>query len=97
MTVNLTAPTSGPYHGLVIYEDRTILAPPAATFNGGANMNFWGSIYLPHTAVSYAGGGATVITSLVADTINFTGNSNFGADARGAVTGIGLPVEAVIE
>ena len=97
MTVNLSAPTSGPYEGLVIYQDRTLTAPPSHTFNGGAGMNFNGSIYLPGSAVTYAGGSSTSITALIADTIEFTGNSTFGVDTTGTVTGINKPVASLIE
>lgn len=97
MTVNLSAPTSGPYEGLVIYQDRTLTSPPSHTFNGGAGMDFNGSIYLPGSAVKYAGGSSTSITALIADTIEFTGASTFGADTSGTVTGINKPVAALIE
>jgi hypothetical protein len=97
MTVNLTAPTTGPYHGLVIYADRTLASPPSAKFNGGAGMNFSGTIYLPGSAVSYSGGSNTVITALVADTITFTGGAHFGADTNGSVTGLGVPSAGLIE
>jgi hypothetical protein len=97
MTVNLSAPTSGTYHGLVIYQDRTLANPPSHTFNGGANMNFMGSIYLPGSALKYAGGGVTAITALIADTIEFTGNSTFGVDTNGTVTGINVTTAYLIE
>ena len=47
MGVNLTAPTSGYYWGVVLFQDRTLTSPPAATLNGGATMGFQGAIYLP--------------------------------------------------
>ena len=97
MTVNLSAPTSGTYRGLVIYEDRNLSSFPSETFNGGANMNFNGSIYLPGSAVSYSGGSATAITALIADAVVFTGGSNFGVDSNGSVTGIGVTTANLIE
>jgi hypothetical protein len=97
MTVNLSAPTSGTYHGLVIYQDRNLASPPSHTFNGGANMNFNGSIYLPGSAVTYSGGGVTAITALIADTIAFKGNASFGVDSNGTVTGINVPTAYLIE
>jgi hypothetical protein len=97
MTVNLAAPTSGTYHGLVIYQDRTLTSPPNHTFNGGAGMNFRGSIYLPGSALKYAGGNSSSVTALIADTIVFTGGAYFHADPNGAVTGIGAPTASMIE
>ena len=97
MTVNLTAPTSGAYAGLVIYQDRTLTSPPNHTFNGGSGMNFQGSIYLPGSAVKYAGGSSTSITALVVDTVEFTGNSTLGTDTNGSITGLNKWVATLIE
>lgn len=97
MTVNLTAPTSGPYRGLVLYQDRGITSPPGATFNGGSGMDFQGSIYLPNNQASYSGGSTTSITALVVDTVTFTGTSYFGTDTNGSITGIGVPTVSLIE
>lgn len=97
MVVNLSAPTSGTYRGMVIYRDRTLLSPPSDKFNGGATMNFNGTIYVPGSAVTFNGGNNSAITALIADTISFIGTSNFGADTNGAVTGIGVPTAALIE
>ena len=88
MNVTLSAPTTGTYKGLVIFRDRTLTSPPSDKFDGGASMNFNGTIYVPGSAVEYAGGSATSITALVADTISFKGNSTFGADTTGSITGI---------
>lgn len=99
MTVNLSAPTSGPYDGLVIYQDRNLTWPaPSHTFNGGAGMNFTGSIYLPGSAVTYSGGSSTTITALIADTIQFKGSSTFGVDTSGgSITGLNKPTASLIE
>jgi Flp pilus assembly protein TadG len=88
MVVNLSAPTSGSYKGLVIFRDRTLTSPPSDKYDGGAGMNFNGTIYVPGSAVEYAGGSATSITALVAYSISFKGNSTFGADTTGSITGI---------
>lgn len=97
MTVSLSAPTSGTYEGLVIYQDRSLSSPPSHTFNGGAGMDFQGSIYLPGSAVKYAGGSSTSITALIADTVEFTGNSTFGVDTTGTVTGLNKTTASLIE
>jgi hypothetical protein len=88
MVVNISAPLSGPYAGVVIYQDRTLASPPNHTINGGSSMNFQGSIYLPGSYVKYAGGNGTTSTALVADTIDFTGNTNFGSPNSGNLTGL---------
>ena len=97
MNVNLTAPTSGTYWGLLFFQDRTLSPAPSSTLNGGANMNLNGTVYLPGSAVTYNGGSATSVTALVADTISFVGTSVFATDTNGAVTGIGRPYTALLE
>jgi Flp pilus assembly protein TadG len=83
-TVNLTAPSSGPYAGLVVFEDRPallVLPGPGLTFAGGAAANLIGTIYAPHSVVTYALGGPThtgQCTRLIADTLAFAaGGSSF--------------------
>jgi len=97
MVVNLSAPTTGTYDGLVIFQDRNLASPPNHTLNGGSLMNFTGSIYLPGSYVKYAGGNATVVTALIANTIEFTGATNFGVDTTGSITGIPKETAFLIE
>jgi Flp pilus assembly protein TadG len=82
-TVNLTAPTTGPMAGIVLFGDRS--APLGTTYklNGGSAQVFNGAVYLPEGATEYTGGTNTsgpACTQLVSDTITFTGNSNFAID-----------------
>jgi Putative Flp pilus-assembly TadE/G-like len=87
-TVNLTAPTTGTYAGIAIFGDRNMPTDTTFTFNGGATQVFTGAIYIPKGYVKYAGGSSTTdgCTQLVADTITFTGGSNFGIDCSGTGT-----------
>lgn len=85
-TVNLTAPTSGPYSGMVFWQDGR--APDSNTdkFNGGSTMNITGVIYTPSESVTYNGGnttGGTGCTQIVAKVITFTGNSEFDNNCSG--------------
>ena len=77
-TVNLTAPTSGPTAGIVIFGDRQIPTGTSFKFNGGATQYLGGAVYLPTGAINYSGGmgTSTNCTQIIGDTINFTGNSN---------------------
>src|SRR6185437_13604240 len=78
MGVTLTAPTTGTYRGIVIYQKRGLASPPNQKLNGGSTQDFMGSLYLPGSQVTYTGGSATSITALIGDTIVFSGNSIFG-------------------
>ncbi len=97
MVVNLTAPTSGTYWGLLFFQDRTLSSPPASTLNGGSTQNLNGTVYLPGSGVTYNGGSTSSVTALVADTISFVGASYFGTDTNGTTTGIGRPYTALLE
>lgn len=97
VSVNLSAPTSGPYDGLVIYQNRNLTSPPSHSMNGGSTMLFQGTIYLPGSYVSYSGGNGTNITALVANQINFTGNSTFGTDTTGSLTGLPIVAAYMLE
>ena len=78
-TVNLSAPTSGPLSGILMFGDRSM--PTGTTFklDGGSNQVFSGAVYLPKGATDYAGGASSTYTctQLISDTITFTGSSNF--------------------
>jgi Flp pilus assembly protein TadG len=99
-TVNLTAPTSGPMAGIVMYGDRNMPVGTAFKFNGGASQDLEGAIYIPEGSVSFAGGASTAVgcTQLVADTITFTGDSNFAINCSGSGTKpLGATTVALVE
>lgn len=82
-TVNLTAPTTGPMAGIVLYGDRAEPLGTSYKLNGGSTQVFNGAVYLPKGATQYAGGtnsSGPACTQLISDTITFTGNSNFAID-----------------
>lgn len=86
-TVDLSAPTTGPTAGIVFFQDRKAPAGLAFKLNGGSTQNFDGALYLPEAAVTFAGGSATSVkgcTQLIADTISFSGNSNFSLNCDGS-------------
>jgi hypothetical protein len=81
-TIILTALTSSATvgtPGVAIWVDKS--APMATDkFNGGSTENITGAIYAPTGQVEYAGGASTSTgcTQLVAVTVTFTDNANFG-------------------
>ncbi len=98
--VNLTAPTSGPMAGIVVYADRSTPAGTAFKFNGGAQQYFGGSVYVPTGDISFAGGAntSTGCTQLVGGTLTFTGNSNLSIDCSAyKVRPLGTPVARLVE
>lgn len=87
-TVNLTAPTTGPTAGIVLFGDRNM--PEGTTFKltGGGTQTFGGAIYLPKAALTYSGGssGSGSCTQIIADTVTFTGNSGMAINCSGYAT-----------
>jgi hypothetical protein len=90
-TVNLTAPTSGPTAGIVLFGDRNMPQGTVFKLNGGSSQVLAGATYLPKAAVSYAGGNSSSngCAQLIGDTVTLTGNSNF------ALTCPGMPVKPI--
>jgi Flp pilus assembly protein TadG len=75
-SVDLTAPTSGAYDGVLFFQSRTDNDPIQIT--GSSNMTLEGIIYAPDAALSFTGsGGTTIYTDLVADSVSFTGSTSF--------------------
>jgi Flp pilus assembly protein TadG len=99
-TVNLTAPTSGPTAGIAIFGDRNMPTDTAFRFGGGASQIINGAIYVPSGTVDFAGGAnsSKACTQLVADTVKFTGNSNFAVNCTGMGTKpLGATAATIVE
>jgi Flp pilus assembly protein TadG len=82
-TVTLSAPISGAavgIPGIAIWDTNPIMTANGEKFNGGSTENITGAIYTPNQQVNYSGGSSTSTgcTQLVALTVTFTGNANFG-------------------
>jgi len=86
----LSAQTSGPYLGVLFFQDRSITSNNNATFGGGANSALTGSLYFPTTNVSFSGGAQTASysTAIVAKQVSFQGGTNIKYDPTGLLTGL---------
>jgi hypothetical protein len=75
--LNLTAPATGTYKGVLMYLDRR--APlNTVTVNGNSASSFEGAFYMPTQHVTFSGnsGMQTRCIQFVARRMTFTGNSN---------------------
>jgi Flp pilus assembly protein TadG len=74
--VNLSAPTSGTYSGILFFGDRNATSG-SVTFNGDASSSLTGDLYFPTQTVSYQGNfsGTNGCMQIVADTVQWTGNA----------------------
>jgi hypothetical protein len=80
--VNLTAPTSGTYSGILFFGDRDNSDSTVNKFNGTADSDLTGSLYFASQPVEYLGNfaGADGCTRIVAKTIAWSGNAEFKQD-----------------
>ncbi|MBS3960544.1 MAG: hypothetical protein KGZ61_01725 [Sandarakinorhabdus sp.] len=77
-TINLTAPTTGTYAGVLFYQDRRAPATNQTNkMNGNSTSTFRGAMYFPNQELQFNGttGMNTNCIQLVARRLTFTGNS----------------------
>lgn len=73
--INLKAPTSGTYKGVLFFQDPNSTSPQGdSTIVGNGTTIMEGAIYTPSTNVSYSGNTGNC-SLVVADTITYTGNT----------------------
>jgi hypothetical protein len=82
-SLNLTAPTTGLYQGIVIFQARNAgNVPLTITGNGGSNSI--GTIYAPSSPVELSGNGnANIASQFICDTMTITGNGEITVDWQG--------------
>jgi Flp pilus assembly protein TadG len=94
-TVNLKAPTTGTYAGVLFFVDRAVTGQ--SKFNGTADSKLTGAIYSAGGAIQYNGNfsGLNGCTQVVGSTVEWTGNTTVSVDcsAYGMRT---LPVLTVV-
>lgn len=96
--VQISAPTSGPYAGLVIFADPENGSDLEYNINGDSGSFITGAIYSPSGTViangtSTSGGGCTQI---VARMVQINGGTGFGSDCTGVGTGPLLSVRPIV-
>ncbi len=92
----LTAPTSGAYSGMLMYQDRTCTQMVTLTGNGAITSPS-GTIYAPTANITVTGtGGLTVNGQIVSDTLSVTGTGGLRVNYSGATTAAPI-VPALVE
>lgn len=78
--VDLTAPNSGTYAGVLFFQDRNAPSGGDNKFNGGSSMRLNGALYFPGQQVEFQGNTSNAggCTRIVADTVTFTGDAALG-------------------
>jgi hypothetical protein len=82
--VNLSAATSGTWQGIVFYQDRDAVNPPAVTITGNGNTQIGGVLYAPNATINVSGNGSSSSNvlggGLLANKIVISGNGSFTID-----------------
>jgi hypothetical protein len=86
--ISLKAPTSGPYAGLLFYQDPTVqwTSNNGSQMGGGGGSVYHGIIYVPTTDLTYGGGTTGGLnqtngyTILVAYNVELKGGATIGSD-----------------
>jgi hypothetical protein len=87
-TVDLTAPSSGYYQGILLFQARNNTTQ--STMVGGTGQLMNGVLYLPAARLRYTGGSSTTATqtTIVSNTLDMVGNSYITAAATTQFTGV---------
>jgi hypothetical protein len=98
-TINLSAPTSGTYKGILFFQDRSITSSATNGIGGGANETYTGSVYMPTASLTFVGGSTThaLTTVLIAKDINISGDAYLQKDTTGDLTGIAQTTVGLIQ
>jgi hypothetical protein len=86
--LDLEAPKSGPYSGLVFFGSHTSAAA-SQKITGTSDSKIQGAIYMPGSDLTFTGNSAsnaTGCTQVIARTVTFTGDSGLAANCANAGT-----------
>jgi hypothetical protein len=76
-TMNVTAPETGTYAGILFYQDRRATSGNIVKINGDSSSTLQGALYFPKANLTFNGnaGETTSCMQIVAKDVTFTGNS----------------------
>lgn len=93
-TLNLKAPDTGNYAGILFYQDRRATSGNTIKINGDSSSTLQGALYFPTSSLVFNGnsGETTTCMQIVAKDVQFTGNSSItnscpSGSASGAFAG----------
>ena len=88
-TVQFTAPSSGPYSGILFYQDPNDTVGPSVGGNTGTFFN--GILYFPKSQITFFGNNTSIATGIVvADAFALSGHPTVNLNGAASVPG-GLP------
>jgi hypothetical protein len=84
-SMNLTAPTSGPYNGVLLFQPSGDSSAMALTGSGGSTIQ--GILYAPSSKLTLTGSGSmTVSLDIIVDALSVTGSGSVTDTNYAAVT-----------
>jgi len=93
--VNLAAPTSGTYEGVLIFQDRLDTSSP--NFDSGAQETLTGALYFPAAQVTLSNGNwANTYSILVADTLTVMGGAKLDLNSDYSSLPEGSPIKQAV-
>lgn len=101
-TVNLSAPTSGTYAGVLLFGDRNGSLANNNNISGSTNSTITGALYYPSEFVTFSGGSNTpsACTQVIGDRVTISGTAYLGDNCAGTgvanITPNGGPTKVVL-
>lgn len=99
-TVNLTAPSSGTYAGISMFQSRSATTNNTMKMTGGANFIIDGTIYMPKASLQLTGNSDVSVNSktgyVITNKLSFTGSSTFSVGTWGGVQAYGSNNKAAL-
>jgi hypothetical protein len=80
--ITLSPMLTGPYAGVVLYQQRDAPYQPDVSVTGNGNMNLSGTFYVPGALLKVTGNGANDVigSQYISNTLKLGGNGNFTVD-----------------
>jgi hypothetical protein len=96
----MTAPQTGTYKGIVLFQSRDTPSVVAMKLTGSKDFYMDGTVYLPKTDLTFLGSSDLNLTTnagyVIANTFKFSGNSSLNIDSHGGAVASGLANKAVL-
>ena len=90
----LTAPTSGPYEGVVIFQNRSLTT--TVNMSGDAISDGWGAVYAAGAQIHLVGNTGSTLHQFISDTFLMDGKSSITVDYFSGFL-VAVPVMSLVE
>ncbi len=90
----LTAPTSGTYEGIAIFQNRSLTT--TVNMSGGAIADGWGAVYAAGAQIRLVGNTGSTLHQFISDTFLMDGNSTITIDYFDGFL-VAVPIMSLVE